>query len=158
MNDYSRTQATEYMNSIVCYLDLRSKGERNPESKCMPGSTVDDFVLGKFRDVKAKSPGLAVNTLALCEIVYGIKSGQQPGPNPSQPPRPRASAAALSPAPPQAAPARAGPVVGFWTGSDDEDIAASEQQQSSGGNVVDDDLKELLALEGADERNDSDDM
>eukprot|EP00965_Chrysotila_dentata_P131602 4350480-Pleurochrysis_carterae.AAC.1 len=70
MDEHARERASEYMESIGCYLDLRVKGQRNPESKFMTGSTVDDYVLGKLRDVKSKSPGLSVNTLALCEITY----------------------------------------------------------------------------------------
>eukprot|EP00965_Chrysotila_dentata_P020392 675810-Pleurochrysis_carterae.AAC.1 len=59
---------------------MRAKGQRNPEHKVMTGSTVDEFVLGKLRDAKSKIPGLAINTLALCEIVDGGKSGPPPPP------------------------------------------------------------------------------
>eukprot|EP00965_Chrysotila_dentata_P050281 1665888-Pleurochrysis_carterae.AAC.1 len=96
MNEYARSRATEYMESIGCYLDTRAKGQRNPEHKFMTGSTVDDFVLGKLRDVKSESPGLVINTLAFCEIVYGGNSdppspSTSARPTPTQPTPPAAS-------------------------------------------------------------------
>ena len=91
MNDPIREKVTSYMADIGCYLDLRAKGQRNPEQKWMTGATVDDYVLGKQRDLKSKSPGLAVNTQVLCDLVYA----------------PLAAAAAVpAPAPAPAAPAR----------------------------------------------------
>ena len=49
MDDTSRDKVTTYMADIGCYLDLRVKGQRNPEQKWMTGATVDDYVLGKQR-------------------------------------------------------------------------------------------------------------
>eukprot|EP00965_Chrysotila_dentata_P070052 2313888-Pleurochrysis_carterae.AAC.1 len=58
-----RERATAYMGSIGCYLDLPAKGQQNPENKFMTnGATVDDYVMGRLRDPKSKSPGLAANT------------------------------------------------------------------------------------------------
>eukprot|EP00965_Chrysotila_dentata_P127073 4203346-Pleurochrysis_carterae.AAC.1 len=54
MDEHARNRASEYMDSVGCYLDLRATGQRNPENKFMTGSTVDDFVLGKLRGVKSK--------------------------------------------------------------------------------------------------------
>eukprot|EP00965_Chrysotila_dentata_P055549 1842847-Pleurochrysis_carterae.AAC.2 len=145
LTDPTREKATEYMESIGCYLDLRAKGQRDPQQKFMSGSTVDDYVLGKLRDRTSKSPGLAVNTLALCEIVYGGKASDQ-----------EAAAAASTQAPHVAQPARppsqsrrrrANPVVGFEAGSAAEAPAAAA--------VQDDELKELLELDEGDGSTDS---
>ena len=54
MDDSIREKVTAYMAEIGCYLDLRAKGQRNPEQKWMTGATVDDYVLGKQRDLKSK--------------------------------------------------------------------------------------------------------
>eukprot|EP00965_Chrysotila_dentata_P063575 2106370-Pleurochrysis_carterae.AAC.3 len=70
MDEKARERATAYTESIGCYLDLRAKGQRNPDNKFMTGATVDNYVMGRLRDPKSKSPGLAANTLAMCELVY----------------------------------------------------------------------------------------
>eukprot|EP00965_Chrysotila_dentata_P213232 6187513-Pleurochrysis_carterae.AAC.1 len=81
MDDISREQATAYFKSINIFLDLREKGKRNNEQKWMTASTVDDYMMGKQRDAKSKSPGVATNTLILCELVYGrMASSNQPPP------------------------------------------------------------------------------
>eukprot|EP00965_Chrysotila_dentata_P052418 1738824-Pleurochrysis_carterae.AAC.1 len=77
LDEAGRKQATAYMESIDCYLDLRAKGQRNPEHKFMLGSTVDNYVMGRTRNPKSKSPGLAVNTLAMCGITYGGKQSSR---------------------------------------------------------------------------------
>eukprot|EP00965_Chrysotila_dentata_P128839 4259937-Pleurochrysis_carterae.AAC.1 len=147
------------MESTGCYLDLHTEGERNPESKFVTGSTVDDFVLGKLHDAKSKSPGLALNTLALCEIVYGNSSSMPP----PQRPAPAAAPTAAAPQPRAGTRRRrGGPVAGFHAvpdhGDDHNDDTVSVQQQQREDGTADDDLKELLALEVADERTDSNDM
>eukprot|EP00965_Chrysotila_dentata_P016493 546323-Pleurochrysis_carterae.AAC.1 len=96
LDETGREQATAYMESISCYLDLRAKGQRNPEQKFMSGSTVDDYVLGRLRNPKSLSPGLAVNTLAMCEIVYGGKRPSKPAVA-SAAPAPSAAAAGQPP-------------------------------------------------------------
>eukprot|EP00965_Chrysotila_dentata_P096028 3172662-Pleurochrysis_carterae.AAC.1 len=73
LDERGRERATAYMESIGCYLDLRAKGQRNPENKFMTGATVDDYVMGRLRDPKSLSPGLAINTMAMCELTYGSK-------------------------------------------------------------------------------------
>eukprot|EP00965_Chrysotila_dentata_P110688 3657377-Pleurochrysis_carterae.AAC.1 len=40
IDEYARSRASEYMESIGCYFDMRAKGQRNPEHKFMPGSTL----------------------------------------------------------------------------------------------------------------------
>eukprot|EP00965_Chrysotila_dentata_P052419 1738825-Pleurochrysis_carterae.AAC.1 len=77
LDEARREQATGYMESIDCYLDLRAKGQRKPKHKFMSGSTVDNYVMGRTRNPKSKSPGLAVNTLAMCEIAYGGKQSSR---------------------------------------------------------------------------------
>ena len=108
MNDSIREKVTSYMSDIGIYFDLRAKGQRNPEQKWMTGATVDDYVLGKQRDVKSKSPGLAVNTQVMCDLVYApLAAATAP--------------AAPAPARPQTAPAsrrrRQAPGGGFGTGA-----------------------------------------
>eukprot|EP00965_Chrysotila_dentata_P119334 3944958-Pleurochrysis_carterae.AAC.3 len=49
MEDTSRELASAYMESIDCYLHLRTKGQCNLEQRFMTGATVDDFVMGKLR-------------------------------------------------------------------------------------------------------------
>eukprot|EP00965_Chrysotila_dentata_P077670 2562350-Pleurochrysis_carterae.AAC.3 len=71
MNDVSRDLVTSYLESIDILLDLRVKGQRNNEQKGMTGATMDDYVLGKSRRRKSKSPALAVNTIILCDPVFG---------------------------------------------------------------------------------------
>ena len=90
MDDTIREKVTSYMADIGCYLDLRAKGQRNPEQKWMTGATVDDYVLGKQRDLKSKSPGLAVNTHAMCGLVYAplATAAAAPAPAPAAPVRP----------------------------------------------------------------------
>ena len=87
MDDAIRERVTAYMAEIGCYLDLRAKGQRNPEQKWMTGATVDDFVLGKDRDPKSKSPGLAINTQALCDLVYAPLAAAASAPAPPPPPK-----------------------------------------------------------------------
>ena len=93
MDDSIREKVTAYMAEIGCYLDLRAKGQRNPEQKWMTGATVDDYVLGKQRDLKSKSPGLAVNTQAMCDLVYAPLAAAAAAPAPPAPvPQPTAPA------------------------------------------------------------------
>eukprot|EP00965_Chrysotila_dentata_P139208 4603363-Pleurochrysis_carterae.AAC.3 len=60
----------------------------------MAGSTVDDYVLGKTRSAKSKSPSLAINTVVLCDLVYSrmAKSNTAPTPTPDASSAPRADA------------------------------------------------------------------
>eukprot|EP00310_Coccolithus_braarudii_P010810 CAMPEP_0183373390 /NCGR_PEP_ID=MMETSP0164_2-20130417/111276_1 /TAXON_ID=221442 /ORGANISM="Coccolithus pelagicus ssp braarudi, Strain PLY182g" /LENGTH=61 /DNA_ID=CAMNT_0025550265 /DNA_START=89 /DNA_END=271 /DNA_ORIENTATION=+ len=54
-----RVRVSDYFAVLDIYLDCRVKGKRNPEHKWMNGADVDDFVMGKLRNPKSKSPGLA---------------------------------------------------------------------------------------------------
>eukprot|EP00965_Chrysotila_dentata_P144889 4784741-Pleurochrysis_carterae.AAC.1 len=138
------------MESIGCYLDLRAKGQRNPEHKFMTGATVDDYVMGRLRDPKSKSPGLAANTLAMCEFAYG-DGGKRAAASTQSSSQPAAATAA--------APARqslgtrrrrAGPTAGFAAGG-----AADEAVAADGSAEPEVELAELMELDGSDELSDS---
>eukprot|EP00965_Chrysotila_dentata_P030143 1003619-Pleurochrysis_carterae.AAC.1 len=84
----------------------------------MSGATVDDYVMGRLRDPKSLSPGLAANTLAMCEFTYGSRS------KPRCPPS-TAATSSTAEQPAEAAPAkqslgtrkrRAAPSRGFHAG------------------------------------------
>ena len=114
MDDTIREHVTSYMAEIGCYLDLRAKGQRNPEQKWMTGATVDDYVLGKERDPKSKSPGLAVNTQAMCDLVYAPLAAAAAAPAPPPPPKVTAPASRRR---------RQAPVGGFNAGAAPESEA-----------------------------------
>eukprot|EP00965_Chrysotila_dentata_P206800 6183754-Pleurochrysis_carterae.AAC.1 len=137
MDELARTRASEYMESIGCYLDLRAKGQRNPEHKFMTGATVDDFVLGKLRDVKSKSPGLAVNTLALCEIVYGGGRGGVPAAAATLTAAPAQPTSAHRPAPAGTRRRRGAPVGGF--NASHAEAAGEAEVDGVGNNAADPD-------------------
>eukprot|EP00965_Chrysotila_dentata_P113799 3761508-Pleurochrysis_carterae.AAC.1 len=67
---------------------MRAKGQRNPKNNFMSGASVDNYVMGKLRDAKSKSPGLSINTMAMCDIVFSEKATE---------PNPNAPAASLDP-------------------------------------------------------------
>lgn len=73
VNDVQREQVSAYFESMCIYFDIHAKGKRNPEQKWMSAADVDDYILGSLRCEKSKSPGLAVNTAVLADIVYGGK-------------------------------------------------------------------------------------
>eukprot|EP00965_Chrysotila_dentata_P190981 6174239-Pleurochrysis_carterae.AAC.2 len=126
MDEKARERATAYMESIGCYLDLRTKGQRNPENTFMTGATVDDYVMGRLRDPKPRSPGLAANTKAMCDLTY--RSSGKHGTRRRH----------------------AGPWAGFAAGAEVDDTVAADR---SGAPEVE--LAELLELEGSDELSDS---
>eukprot|EP00965_Chrysotila_dentata_P193026 6175500-Pleurochrysis_carterae.AAC.3 len=111
----------------------------------MTGAAVDNFVMGKLRDPKSKSPGLSVNTVALCEIVYGGGGGKKGGadddePPPQQPPRRRAGGSKRR---------RQAPAAGLSTGApvDAADVDLSAMDDLEGGEdetVADDELRSFL--------------
>eukprot|EP00965_Chrysotila_dentata_P242063 6204667-Pleurochrysis_carterae.AAC.1 len=99
MSDRARERATIYMDSIGCAFDMRVKGQRNPENKFMSGASVDNYVMGKLRDAKSKSPGLSINTMAICDIVFSEKATAiKPNPGADAEDGPPAAAPALRPA------------------------------------------------------------
>eukprot|EP00965_Chrysotila_dentata_P220749 6191974-Pleurochrysis_carterae.AAC.1 len=147
INDSQRERATSYLESIGCFLDLRAKGVRNPKQKWMNGAAVDDFIMGQLGDPKSKSPGIAVNPVALCEIVYAGGGGAPEAadgdsqPTPPLPPRPRGGGARKR---------RQAPTAGFATGaapSAEEDIDLSAMDNLTGGEdetVADDELRSYI--------------
>ena len=132
MNDSIREKVTAYLADIGIYLDLRVKGQRNPEQKWMTGATVDDYVLGKQRDMKSKSPGLAVNTQTMCELVYAplAADASDPAPEPAAPAAPVRSA-------PASRRRRQAPSGGFSTGAMPEENEATITEEAE--------LEELLS-------------
>eukprot|EP00965_Chrysotila_dentata_P192251 6175067-Pleurochrysis_carterae.AAC.2 len=76
LDEKGRERATAYMESIGCYLDLRAKGQGSPENKFMTGATVDDYVMGRPRDPKSKSPGLAASTCTMCAAATTANSAR----------------------------------------------------------------------------------
>eukprot|EP00965_Chrysotila_dentata_P069458 2294946-Pleurochrysis_carterae.AAC.1 len=134
------------MEAIGCYLDLRTKGQRNPENKFMTGATVDDYVMGRLRDPKSRSPGLAANMLAMCEFAYG--GGKQ-----RQRMQPATAEAA---APPRwqgccgTRRRRAGPSAGFAAGAASDAVVAED-----GSAEPEVELSDLMELDGSDELTDS---
>eukprot|EP00965_Chrysotila_dentata_P223465 6193584-Pleurochrysis_carterae.AAC.6 len=46
LDERGRERATAYIESVGCYLDLRAKGQCNPENKLLTGATVDVYVMG----------------------------------------------------------------------------------------------------------------
>eukprot|EP00965_Chrysotila_dentata_P190245 6173754-Pleurochrysis_carterae.AAC.1 len=133
---------------------MRAKGQRNPENKFMTGGTVDDYGMGRHRDPKSKSPGLAANTLAMCELTYR-SAKQQSRPNTST------SSTQASTQPAAAAAARqqtlgtrrrrAAPIgIGFAAGG------ASDRAVAEDGSAEPEvELAELMELDGSDELTDS---
>eukprot|EP00965_Chrysotila_dentata_P190724 6174057-Pleurochrysis_carterae.AAC.1 len=66
MLEQHRARVAEYLDSIDCPLDLRAKGQRNPEQKWFSASSFDQLVLASTSG-KGKSPGLAANIWAIVE-------------------------------------------------------------------------------------------
>eukprot|EP00965_Chrysotila_dentata_P114149 3773855-Pleurochrysis_carterae.AAC.1 len=123
MDEKARKRATAYMESIGCYLDLRAKGQRNPENKFMTGATVDDYVMGRLRDPKSRSPGLAANTLALCELTYG-GGRTKPSATTNSVPPPAAAAPAKKTLGTRRQPAA--PLAGFLAGAAMDEVVAAD--------------------------------
>eukprot|EP00965_Chrysotila_dentata_P200701 6180126-Pleurochrysis_carterae.AAC.4 len=60
MEEKHRVRVAKYFDSMGCPLDIRAKGERNPEQKWLSASTFDLFCLEKQdSDGSQSSPGLA---------------------------------------------------------------------------------------------------
>ena len=112
MTEPQRVRAARYLNSIGVPLDVRAKGKRNPDQKWFSSSQFDEYVLGKEQHSKSKSPGLAENTWAMLDIVFGDAAEPPPiPPTAAAPPPP-------PPPPPPRAPTnsrrnRAAPTTGF---------------------------------------------
>ena len=125
MTDTIREKVTAYLAEIGCYLDLRAKGQRNPEQKWMTGATVDDYVLGKQRDEKSKSPGLAINTQAMCDLVYAPLAEAAADPAPAPPPQRNATSSRRR---------RQAPAGGYSAGSavEADEATANEEQEIEG--------------------------
>eukprot|EP00965_Chrysotila_dentata_P160335 5294182-Pleurochrysis_carterae.AAC.1 len=126
LSEKGSERATAYMESIWCYLDLRAKGQRNPENKFMTGAIVDGYVMGRLRDPKSKSPGLAASTLAMCEFAYG-SSKQAKAMERNGVAQPSAAAPAV-PAQQSCGTRRrrAGPSIGFAAGAASDNVVAAD--------------------------------
>eukprot|EP00965_Chrysotila_dentata_P219920 6191438-Pleurochrysis_carterae.AAC.1 len=136
------------MESTGCYLDLHAKGQRNPKNKFMTGATVDDYVMGRVRDPKSKSPGLAANTLAMCEFAYG--GGRKRTAAASTQPPPEAAAAAPRQQSSGSRRRRTAPAAGFAAGGASDEVVAAD-----GSAEPEAELAELMELDGCDELTDS---
>eukprot|EP00965_Chrysotila_dentata_P041257 1368839-Pleurochrysis_carterae.AAC.4 len=153
MDERARSKAFEYFASIGIYFDLRAKKQRNPENKWMSAADVDDYVLGPERDVKSKSPGLAMNTHVLNEIIFAtstvVDNDATPAAAAMAPPAPTTTASSALPARRGGRKGRqAAPRGGFSTSMlDAEDTTAAEEPS---GNDLQDNLDELDGFEAAD--------
>eukprot|EP00965_Chrysotila_dentata_P216842 6189603-Pleurochrysis_carterae.AAC.2 len=129
---------------------MRAKGQRNPENKFMTGATVDDYVMGRLRDPKSKSPGLAANTLAMCELVYRSSKGQRPNMDASTETSTHPAAATVRRQTCGSRKRRVAPVMGFRASGDVDEAVAED-----GSAKPEVELAELMELEGSDELTDS---
>eukprot|EP00965_Chrysotila_dentata_P066498 2201642-Pleurochrysis_carterae.AAC.1 len=153
LDEKGRERATAYMESIGCYLDLRAKGQRNPENKFMTGASVDDYLMGRLRDHKSKSPGFAANTLAMCKFAYGGKRQAAAAATTARSAPAAAAATAAHPLKQQSCGTRrrrAGPSLGFCAGGGSDTVVAED---GSAEPAVE--LAELMKLDGSDELTDS---
>eukprot|EP00965_Chrysotila_dentata_P017173 570119-Pleurochrysis_carterae.AAC.3 len=101
--------------------------------------------MGRLRDPRSRSPGLAANRMAMCELTYSSSGKQKPSTDTT------IQAAAV---PPQRSNGsrrrRAAPLAGFAAGAAVDNAVAAD---GSGAPEVE--LAELTELEGSDELTDS---
>eukprot|EP00965_Chrysotila_dentata_P245704 6206722-Pleurochrysis_carterae.AAC.1 len=111
MEEHHRICVAKYLDVISCPLDIRAKGQRNPEQKWFSASTFDQFVCGKQVSEASQSPGLATNIWAIIERIYDQPPIQSAAPPPSQPPP--APPPSHVPAPGRSRRKRTAPETGF---------------------------------------------
>eukprot|EP00965_Chrysotila_dentata_P261876 6214393-Pleurochrysis_carterae.AAC.3 len=127
MEEHHRIRVAKYLDAINCPLDIRAKGQRNPEQKWFSASSFDQFVCGKQASEASQSPGLATNIWAIIERIYD----QPPAQSAASPPPTAAQAPAPSrPAPSRSRRKRAAPEAGFGQ------IDSAEQEPGCGEHLV----------------------
>eukprot|EP00965_Chrysotila_dentata_P237894 6202182-Pleurochrysis_carterae.AAC.2 len=134
MEEHHRVKVAKYLDSIGCALDIRAKGQRNPEQKWFAASTFDQFCCGKFASESSQSPGLATNIWAILGRIIDV-----PVPAAAQPPAPAPAPAQqrAAPAPSRSRRNRAASEAGFG------EVANPELEDFASGEHLD--LKRLGA-------------
>eukprot|EP00965_Chrysotila_dentata_P124195 4104591-Pleurochrysis_carterae.AAC.1 len=121
MEEHQRIRVAKYLDSIGCALDIRAKGQRNPEQKWFSASTFDQFCCGSVASESSQSPGLATNIWAIIERI--VDQPASVAPVAAQPPAPARPAPARAPAPSRSRRKRAAPEAGFG------EVGSTEQEE-----------------------------